>query len=860
MRLAPALLASSALLASAQMNGDAPGGLYHRSAPEKGLGQMLPVPHAVAHPGSFVDAYSPALSTHYGEVFWTMMNETKLPADFVARFANKTVAITGYECDSVRTLPDGTEEHVPIYDQYNHHHAAWVIGAGAAMVDLGVAGGAGTHGHGRWGVRDRPKTRAEMKDAPPGVKPPTSVYLVDGNGGEYRMTLHGTHRGTAMLVESPSIFRITPMMINTKHPEGKAPGQWSPEHIPSGAYGRARGATPPTNAAGEPSSLYSPLLECPCTDRKPKVITQHNTLDTGHCEAKLDTAAACFGAVAALGLLPISKNATVASTSSPSGCYVTTTQTGYEAFFNTGASEVACGASANVAAPLRAMGSASPVEGVEVSVDLDGSLGNCSVATADLAGEWTCTFGCTVLGQPGTPYGIEITDGTTPGAYSIVAHQGGGWSGKVVAKGSNVTFITPASYPPVTISSDFLTWTFANGVVWKRAAKTCAGEATITITGPADVWHAVGFDAREMKDAYAVVVDGTGAVTERQLGNGPGVSGAHTPGALLTPSVTVKSSTVADGTRTVVLTRPLRGASPKHATFVAAADGMPIISAVGNSATLSYHKARAAADLFLVKVGAPMCICKSFGTASGTIGGAPFGNKCPPALLNDHQGLAPGNDVCDITTYEGGLKCCSHGSILLDLNQTVPTEKDTYRMKFRIYYEEYTNQSEAFFMFQAIDAGGEYEVPQAKPGTPPSESVHTVSQDFTVAATLGADVNVEPHRANSQVLLLRASTHCHAPSCINETLYNLDTGEVICYNAPLYGHGSWPKSGQSFDEQEYAAGIPPCYWGSEEDGLAPPPRLNLTTRLRSVKHCNNTYYHLGVMAQWQMRGMWAPPL
>ena len=85
------------------------------------------------------------------------------------------------------------------------------------------------------------------------------------------------------------------------------------------------------------------------------------------------------------------------------------------------------------------------------------------------------------------------------------------------------------------------------------------------------------------------------------------------------------------------------------------------------------------------------------------------------------------------STYEGGLKCCSHNSILLDKNQTVPTAKDTYRMKFRVYFEEYTNQTEAFFMFQAIDAGGEYQVPQAPPGTPPERRVHTVAQDFTVA-------------------------------------------------------------------------------------------------------------------------------
>ncbi len=87
-------------------------------------------------------------------------------ADFVRRFANKTLAITGYECDPVRVLPNGTEEHVPIYDQYNHHHAAWVVGGGAAMVDLGPAGRSTPHGQGRWAVRQQPKkTAARRADA-----------------------------------------------------------------------------------------------------------------------------------------------------------------------------------------------------------------------------------------------------------------------------------------------------------------------------------------------------------------------------------------------------------------------------------------------------------------------------------------------------------------------------------------------------------------------------------------------------------------------------------------------------------------------------------------------------------------------
>ena len=845
-----ALLAAAAALASTPMNGDAPGGLYFRSATEKGAGTMEPVPHDIAHPGSYFEAYSPNISTVYSEVFWHMMDEVPLDPAFVARFKGKTIAVTGYECDSTRMLPGGGEEHVPISDQYNHHHAAWVIGANARMVDLGPAGQAGTHGNGRWEVRDRPLTSAEKEaqaQAPPKAKVPTSVYLVDGNGGEYRMSLHGTHRGTAMLLESPTSFRITPMMINTKPPAGKKPGEW--DLLPSGAYGRSRGATPPPGN----KSLYSPMLECPCTDRKPKVITQHNTVESGTCAAKLATATECFGAITALGLLPMTGNSTISSKTVPSSCYATSTKDGYEAVFNSANSTAACG-SGDAPSAVRSTGSHSSA-GVNVALALDESVGNCTAATSDVAGRWECSWGCTALGAAGTPYPIDIhAVAGKPGSYTF-SEGPGRTAGAFRMVGNTAMVSSPKGWPNANVSVDWTTWSFANGVVWKRPAKSCTGEATITLSGPAVNWFGTGFDARSMADAYAVIVDGQGKVTERQLGNGQGIAGRHQPGLLLAPSVKVVTNTVANGVRTVVMTRPLVGLTAKHATFTATADGVPIIAAVGSSPTLSFHKARTADDLMLVRVGAPMCVCQGFGHASGSIGGVPFGNHCPPALANDHQGKAAGNDVCDVTTYEGGLKCCAHGSILLDAAQTPPPEKDTYRMKFRVYYEEYTNQSEAFFMFQAIDAGGEYDVPQALAGTPPQERVHTVAQDFTVASTLGG---AHPPTPTTDVLLLRAGTHCHAPACINETLTNLDTGELICYNAPLYGKGEvGPKSGQSFDEPEYAAGIPPCYWGDAAEGLPPPPQLKLGTRLRSVKNCNSTYYHFGVMAQWQMRGTWA---
>lgn len=247
------------------------------------------------------------------------------------------------------------------------------------------------------------------------------------------------------------------------------------------------------------------------------MITQHNTLESGHCATRLATAAECFAAVAALGLVPITSNGTISSVTKPNGCSVVSTQGGYEASFNkNGASTVACGASSAAPAPSRSTGGAA-VAGVEVSIDLDSSGGNCSAAMADLAGEWTCSFGCTVLGSKGTPYGIEIVE-TAPGSYTIMSHQASSkTSGTVTVKGNTVTIGGALKgWPTATISSDFLSWTFKNGVTWKRPNKSCSGIATISITGPASVWHGAGLDAHSMAKAYAIIVDGDGGVTERQ--------------------------------------------------------------------------------------------------------------------------------------------------------------------------------------------------------------------------------------------------------------------------------------------------------------------------------------------------------
>jgi len=82
-------------------------------------------------------------------------------------------------------------------------------------------------------------------------------------------------------------------------------------------------------------------------------------------------------------------------------------------------------------------------------------------------------------------------------------------------------------------------------------------------------------------------------------------------------------------------------------------------------------------------------------------------------------------------------------------------------------------------------------------------------------------------------------------------LYHADTGKLLCAHYPTYG-----KTHQVFDELGYLA-IPPCIWGTEEEGLIAPVFLPFNANLTSIKRNNNTYTHYGEMASWQMRGILA---
>ena len=150
--------------------------------------------------------------------------------------------------------------------------------------------------------------------------------------------------------------------------------------------------------------------------------------------------------------------------------------------------------------------------------------------------------------------------------------------------------------------------------------------ATITMSGPNGKWFSAGFNAPNfgMKDKpYTIVVDGTGNVSERKLGD-------HDPGTVLAASLSVTANKVVDGVRTVTMTRELQGKTSDHFTFDPSATSLAIISASGLAGVFAYHgpRLRSGGSLALYVLDSPTCICD--GGIKGTLDGVPFHKDCLP--------------------------------------------------------------------------------------------------------------------------------------------------------------------------------------------------------------------------------------
>mmetsp|Transcript_2949 Transcript_2949/g.6209 ORF Transcript_2949/g.6209 Transcript_2949/m.6209 type:complete len:755 (+) Transcript_2949:19-2283(+) len=391
---------------------------------------------------------------------------------------------------------------------------------------------------------------------------------------------------------------------------------------------------------------------------------------------------------------------------------------------------------------------------------------------------------------------------------------------------------------------------------------TVSDRATITLSGPSSVWFAVGFNAHEMGDApWTVVVDGNGNVTERKLAD-------HNPGTLLLPSLTLESSHVAAGRRTVTLTRPLKGATPEYYSFDPTVVLVDVINAVGSGPQFAYHKARQPSAISLLPPagGAAVCLCaaqpKPFGEATGTLayvrnsqpedegsGTVAFDNHCDAAPRSDL--LAQRNPACDVRTYAGGQTACHHMWALLDADQQIPWVKQPliYHLKFRFWVQPYnaSYHTDVKRTTWGIASPVEYDVPKCAEGIEGCARAADGSWVHTIRGTYSGGGK-----------LVAAHFHCHAPTCLSMAMYkcakdvavcNATTGELLCEEKPIYG-GSGKVDLPRFDEPGFIL-QPPCLWGDEAFGLEPPPDVTGLT-LHSVKTANATFGHHGEMAWQQM--------
>ena len=218
----------------------------------------------------YFDVWAPEIATHYGENFWTDQGNVPLPDHIVKRFAGKVMAITGYEQDQVIVDPVGQpgvnpakDVSVPINWAYNHHYMVWMTGEHSSMEYIAHPDPKDVSAHGapaRWVAVDKPS--AALRTDP---SVPASQMFSEGNGGESRKSFHGYPDGFAQLIESPNMWHITPMQLDTRRRDCGVTAasvhnctRFEPGIEPRQArYGR--GAPHGTN--------YSGILECPCNSR-----------------------------------------------------------------------------------------------------------------------------------------------------------------------------------------------------------------------------------------------------------------------------------------------------------------------------------------------------------------------------------------------------------------------------------------------------------------------------------------------------------------------------------------------------------------------------------------------------------------
>jgi len=759
------------------------------------------------------------------------------------------MAITGYEIDQVThdgpqtgsttkgdilggfsCYPEceGTDTSVPSYHAYNHHYFSWLMGKDAEVYER--VDPIHTPNPSWTGIRDRTNSHGF----------PTNIVFKENPGGEYRKSYHGYPSGYAQLIHSPTQWVVEPMQIDTHNRNFGINDQegYIPWFLPKSQR----------NNMTDLHNGLSPLIECPCTDRiTRKTISTPTILTSGTCASAVTSLQACVSAIEALA--KVSSSSEVANMSQPSGCIMEpdlTSAGSYKAIYNTAKSSQTCAGDSSFTWEGPVNGTAIDCASGQHCLPSNPKYG----CTGEFQGQ--CTWD-----SPKVALEKCADYSECQGIYCSSM-----FDKKLLCFGRATTISRKSEM----ISDQ--TWTKVH-----RGARSMQGRsnlgglvdmdiahdgatATMTFTGPDGAWFGVGFNAEAMKDLpYAIIIDGSGAVSERKLAD-------HGPGSTLPSSVTVASNTVTSGRRTVVMTRAVKGASESHYSLPTVPGSIKVIAAVGNSPELSYHKARTGAEIVLLPSVVNSCICapktssylsymnqSTFEFEGYDCLAEPRSNML---MHGDGTGRAVPNAACHMQTYHGGLQCCKHEFFLTDQDQShlIPDKVDTYFLKWRYYFQEYKTAASAplashqhlhhwVFLIDAIV--NDYEEDNAHYG---SASIGKIEAHL-LAKEMGLEDIPQAYKTITPLVI---TPHMHAPSAIREELWNVDTGEILCNVTAEYGKVEYGNLSQVFNEADYVA-IPPCIFG-HQPGLQKPFTLLPETKLKAVKYFNNTYRHLGQMAQW----------
>ena len=189
------MITNLALLLSISNYKNLNGDVYQISNPDFNAKQQFPTVYSKINSSmEYFDVYSPPITSRYGDVYWTMMDPVKLPQKIIDRFADKTIAITGYEMNQY-IIKDGIETQVPITWAYNHHYLAYLLDKNTQLVKVNHTN-SNDHGQFNHGA-------GELWEIQPNLKKdgiPTSQFFSEANGGESRQSFHGypKHRAIAL--------------------------------------------------------------------------------------------------------------------------------------------------------------------------------------------------------------------------------------------------------------------------------------------------------------------------------------------------------------------------------------------------------------------------------------------------------------------------------------------------------------------------------------------------------------------------------------------------------------------------------------------------------------------------------------